>query len=632
MGQRAIVAVMAALLAAACAINPLPTPARETPNDDKGTGLDASQSSAADASWSAPDLGPEPPSLFGECTVTGCADLACVAPGREATIHAIFREILLARLGSDAACLDAHVVVTDVSLREYAGGLVARVEYAFTRDWAVAELYADVRGIDPALDDAAFAAAVRTGLEDAVALERCYAPVPFAGVRAAVEECGGSVDAVDWCDALGIRDGELVFDARVGVLDAAANRCARARVDLGTGAVECGEEECVLRESCEAFGGTECRDGCFYLEDDDAHCGACERACGPTESCHHGECLPAPPCVAPFSACHETYCADLTSDPKNCGACDEWCDDGETCVDGECRCGGSGPDCALPLHCCGTACVDRSSDEASCGVCGRACPEGALCARGRCECLDGDPLCDGACVDEQRDPAHCGRCGHACADGEVCRGGECFQPCATAGASGDCALLGEGACCAALNGESFCFAPERCRASGYLERCGAWAGPCAEGLVCSAYEGSDGPRCVRACTSDGGCPEGGSCEALDAATACLPPPQAAARHARCAVFEGPAACADERVCFAPRTSPEAVEEDEAWGFCADRCEGDADCSGGTRCLCPEYYFTCACVIPCPSGSAAADCPDAGAGWHCAAADPSPYPITLCVPE
>ncbi|NVB82693.1 MAG: hypothetical protein HOV81_30230 [Kofleriaceae bacterium] len=85
-------------------------------------------------------------------------------------------------------------------------------------------------------------------------------------------------------------------------------------------------------------------------------------------------------CAAPLTTCvgelEEETCLDLRSDPAHCGACDTACAPAETCAAGECV-------CAASSLVCNGSCVDPATDGANCGACGRTCGGGA-CIGGDC--------------------------------------------------------------------------------------------------------------------------------------------------------------------------------------------------------------------------------------------------------
>ncbi|MCA9607036.1 MAG: hypothetical protein KC619_15630 [Myxococcales bacterium] len=151
-----------------------------------------------------------------------------------------------------------------------------------------------------------------------------------------------------------------------------------------------------------------CGAACVDPASDVAHCGGCDHACAPAESCVSGICL----CPAGDPAC----AAPPLGNPDRCGgrSCrsDQVCR-GDTCV------------CRPGLTAVGDRCVDLASDPDNCGMVGNACPE--VCAGGVCapRCSGGLRGCEGACVDLSSDPLHCGECGRSCARDQVCVEGRC---------------------------------------------------------------------------------------------------------------------------------------------------------------------------------------------------------------
>jgi hypothetical protein len=122
------------------------------------------------------------------------------------------------------------------------------------------------------------------------------------------------------------------------------------------------------------------------------------------------------------------YCADLFTDHENCGACARACEPSQVCSDGDCLL-----ECPGGLEDCFGGCVDVNIDVRHCGACGHACSEGQECVDGDCEalCPEGSERCVGVCVRLDTDPANCGACGHVCpVAGESpvpsCEGGVCM--------------------------------------------------------------------------------------------------------------------------------------------------------------------------------------------------------------
>ncbi len=116
--------------------------------------------------------------------------------------------------------------------------------------------------------------------------------------------------------------------------------------------------------------GTACGTACVDLQTDSNHCGSCDHACAPSETCQLGTCTT---CQANLCG---TECVDLVSDPNNCGNCGTVCAPNQPCVGGYC-----GP---CPGTMCGTWCVDLQSDRHDCGRCGNACQPDESCIHGSC--------------------------------------------------------------------------------------------------------------------------------------------------------------------------------------------------------------------------------------------------------
>nr|WP_263429431.1 MXAN_6577-like cysteine-rich protein [Nannocystis pusilla] len=141
----------------------------------------------------------------------------------------------------------------------------------------------------------------------------------------------------------------------------------------------------------------------------------------PTSTGGTGEPATSGGCPAPLAACAGA-CVDLDHDPAHCGGCDRPCGPGLACLEGQC-----GVACGDGSVVCDGACVDLDLDPAHCGGCGRACDPGVACIAGACvpDCAAGQALCGEACVDPSNDEAHCGGCEATCPAGQPCVHGEC---------------------------------------------------------------------------------------------------------------------------------------------------------------------------------------------------------------
>ena len=150
--------------------------------------------------------------------------------------------------------------------------------------------------------------------------------------------------------------------------------------------------------------------------------------------------IPAPP-VNPFPA-------EGNYDPTNCGACGRACGPSQLCIRPllsplTCICGAGTTICAQGgLY----SCPDLETDPVNCGSCGFQCPgrtrdavysesgkHGEFeCVRARCEftCLEPWSDCnnddaDGCEANLQFDPNNCGGCGMKCIPGQLCIEGKC---------------------------------------------------------------------------------------------------------------------------------------------------------------------------------------------------------------
>lgn len=219
-------------------------------------------------------------------------------------------------------------------------------------------------------------------------------------------------------------------------------------------------------------GTTQCGDACVSTNVDDKNCGACGKACGATEGCGGGRCLPkncseancaTDQVCANSSVCQQKACVGVT-----CGA-NETCTDGRcvtrdcgatTCGAGfVCRNGGcvdvtcAGVTCQGSNVCVNGSCFPPTCPNATCSasqVCvamttcterpcvGISCAMGTVCVAGACKpescgatpCPMGQACVSGACTD-----VNCQ--GVTCPSGRVCVRGACVNPMAMGSPFGD---------------------------------------------------------------------------------------------------------------------------------------------------------------------------------------------------
>lgn len=191
--------------------------------------------------------------------------------------------------------------------------------------------------------------------------------------------------------------------------------------------------------------------GCeVELATDEAHCGACDAACAPTNAI--GECVAGECTIVRCESDLYTDCnglvgdgceVQLQTDTGNCGACGNRCSFPSAtpeCAGGTCgirRCNGEARrDCNGELD---DGCeVDVRRDAMNCGGCGVVCAAsgprvaGAFCDDEECAftCEPGWDDCDespgnGCEVQTATDPVNCGSCGSGCSSGERCVDGRC---------------------------------------------------------------------------------------------------------------------------------------------------------------------------------------------------------------
>ncbi len=343
-----------------------------------------------------------------------------------------------------------------------------------------------------------------------------------------------------------------------------------------------------------------CGDQCVDLSSDEAHCGACDNACGDGEECDEGACVSL--CPDGQVSCDEdgaSVCVSLASNAAHCGACTMACSPGEACSDSRCApvCPGDQEDCGDDA----VLCVDTNNDPSHCGGCGVACASGERCDSGACapDCLPSQSACDvdgsELCIDTATNAAHCGACGNACGEGLSCVDSRCTLVCPPG--QSECAGV-----CIDLDADA--------------NHCGAC------GNVCAAPTGGSAACMDGSCGSL--CPEGqslcgDSCIDLNA-----DPSHCGSCGSVCLAPSGGSAECTAGSCVS--TCPGG--ETECGGACIDLQSDAEHCGGcGNVCASPSggtsFCSGGACVDACPGGQTACGgcCLDLNTNAdHCGACD------------
>ncbi len=173
-----------------------------------------------------------------------------------------------------------------------------------------------------------------------------------------------------------------------------------------------------------------CGGACVDTAINVAHCGTCDKVCGPGEVCNQGYCGLLPTDCAQAGGCPGGFYCEPTDKtckpgcllPTDCptpGSCDAKT---HICA------------CAEDTHACGATCVANDS-AASCGASCEACPAvpnaNATCDTGACgfACSDGFVLCEGKCVTQQQCDDICKPCSPPANSVAFCKGTECDFTC-----------------------------------------------------------------------------------------------------------------------------------------------------------------------------------------------------------
>ena len=353
-----------------------------------------------------------------------------------------------------------------------------------------------------------------------------------------------------------------------------------------------------------------CNGVCVNAQTDNAHCGACGRACAAGQVCSLGAC--ATTCAPSLTACAGSgdsgvgaSCVDLANDRLHCGACGAACPAGNICVNRSCQ-----VSCPAGQAQCGGACVDLRTSNAHCGACGTACAPGTACAAGVCavSCGAGLTQCSTACVNLQTDNAHCGACGAVCPAGSACSRGACSATCAsplvecTAGGRSFCAntSIDPAHCGACGNACSLPGAVSGCAAGGCtVARCEAGLGDCdgAAGNGCETSLGTSSAHC-------GAC--GRTCSLPNATSACA--------GGACGVTACAAGFLDCDMSAANGCEVRSLSDNANCGVCGRACAAGRVCAAGAcvaTCAAPLSLCGGGCVNtsndPSNCGSCGASC-------------------------
>lgn len=282
------------------------------------------------------------------------------------------------------------------------------------------------------------------------------APIPNAELACSAGQCalGGCAAGFKNCDGNAANGCETNTDTdpdQCGacgspcIVPHALATCVAGKCQVGTcenGSVDCDGD---ATNGCEAL-----------PQVDPKNCGACNKACPPTESCEKGMCgLFCPKGKANCNNDESDGCETPLDTVSDCAFCGDNCDVANataSCQSGACHldaCNTGWANCdTQAANGCET---NTQTDAGNCGSCGNICPSGphstAVCQSGGCvlNCDPGWSDCDnnptnGCEVHTDVDNAHCGSCTTpctvangtpACAAG-LCTVGSCttgFQDC-----------------------------------------------------------------------------------------------------------------------------------------------------------------------------------------------------------
>ena len=180
---------------------------------------------------------------------------------------------------------------------------------------------------------------------------------------------------------------------------------------------QCQLNNCVGGICACAIGDAPCgpASACVDIENNDAHCGACGKACGPNQRCLSSKCE----CKDSFTTNCGADCYDTRVEEAHCGGCGKACRGDQVCAFSACT-------CATGSECKG-ACLSFATDPANCGACGTVCPaDRPRCSGALCVCATGLTQCPAGCKDLKSDRTNCGTCGNLCNGMKSCVAGACM--------------------------------------------------------------------------------------------------------------------------------------------------------------------------------------------------------------
>lgn len=391
--------------------------------------------------------------------------------------------------------------------------------------------------------------------------------------------------------------------------------CDRACDSTNTASLVCTDGTCAPNcnvgfADCEVDDGNGADDGC---ETDLSSAQSCGTTCGDRavcvagDICQNGVCTP--PCA--LDECG-AECVDTQITSAHCGACDRACGNSNTaslaCVNGLCdpSCSSGFADCIADTGANDDGCETNLNSSATCGLaCGAtvACSGSDTCENGVCTATCTQTTCGAECVDTATATAHCGACDRACSTtnvtGSACSGGLCAPVCAAdfgdcnpdtgSGADDGCETdFNAAATCGTTCGNiAVCTADESCvngvcTANCAFAQCG---GQCVDTATTTAHCGA----CDRACLDD----------AAVASTSCssgLCGPVCEAGFADCSVDNG--------------TTDDGCETNlNSDASCGTTCGNRVVCTAGKDCV--SGVCTAFNLVPNPSAENAAISPWVG---------------------
>jgi hypothetical protein len=183
-------------------------------------------------------------------TLDTCPDGSCAPDALAQKVYAAWKAQVKAYSGMDDAAFAARVKIGSVESSTTPDGVTVYVGAVVVLDWIELAMQDDLGFIQPTASDAEIATRVSELLDGTQARWAGVGAVTTAPtaatIQASFDGCSCAL-TVDYCDARFENGTGKARVRAVGVVDAAANKCKQAWVDLETGLLDaCTDEPCAV--------------------------------------------------------------------------------------------------------------------------------------------------------------------------------------------------------------------------------------------------------------------------------------------------------------------------------------------------------------------------------------------------